>query len=248
MNINLSLITGVDIPFPQLGIAIHQPTIREYSYCFSEEEDLFRASRLLCINKEMILNGENITLTNFDLLIKTIFRKEKTQDLKNQIINLLQLLFPDYKIFLTQKSISLQKDNNIVVLDSSNYEDFQKIISQILCTDNDSSSDGNVPQKYNPANKQAQAIVDKIYKAREKIDKQKKFVQTGTFLDKYLSILAIGQKIDLNLLTELTLYQLFDLFKRYNLYTAWEIDLRIKLAGGTTKGTTEQVDWTKSFH
>ena len=45
----LALMTGVDIPIPELQIALHQPTIKEISYI--GESDFFIGVQLLAINK-----------------------------------------------------------------------------------------------------------------------------------------------------------------------------------------------------
>ena len=42
------------------------------------------------------------------------------------------------------------------------------------------------------------------------------------------------------------MYQLYDLIERYSLYTNWDIDLRIRLAGG--KPDSQAEDWMKNIH
>ena len=44
----------------------------------------------------------------------------------------------------------------------------------------------------------------------------------------------------------LTMYQVYDLMERYSLYTAWDLDVRCRLAGG--KPDTKPDDWTKNIH
>ena len=57
--------TGVDIPIPEMEIAIHQPTILEISYI--GEEDFFSGVQCLCLNKNLILEDETVAsnTTNF---------------------------------------------------------------------------------------------------------------------------------------------------------------------------------------
>ena len=38
MNIDLALVAGVDIPFPEAGVTLHQPTIKEIAFL---GEDVF---------------------------------------------------------------------------------------------------------------------------------------------------------------------------------------------------------------
>ena len=45
---------------------------------------------------------------------------------------------------------------------------------------------------------------------------------------------------------ELTLFQLFDLMERFSLYSNWDNDFRVRLAGGDTKKEAE--NWMKNLH
>ena len=51
MDINLALMSGIDIPVPECQLVIHQPTISEIS--FIGEEDVFVGVPTLCLNKTM---------------------------------------------------------------------------------------------------------------------------------------------------------------------------------------------------
>jgi hypothetical protein len=52
--------------------------------------------------------------------------------------------------------------------------------------------------------------------------------------------------MDLESLTNLTMFQLYDLIERYGLYVNWDIDLRSRLAGG--KPDKHPDDWMKNIH
>ena len=52
MDIRLALMTGIDIPVPELQTAVHQPTIKEISYI--GEQEFFIGLQTLSINKNMI--------------------------------------------------------------------------------------------------------------------------------------------------------------------------------------------------
>ena len=49
----LELMTGTDIPIPELQTSLHQPTIKEISYI--GETEYFEALQLLCFNKQVVL-------------------------------------------------------------------------------------------------------------------------------------------------------------------------------------------------
>ena len=52
---SLGLLTGVDLPIPEIQITIHQPTIKEISLI--GEHDFFMGIQILCINKNMYKNS-----------------------------------------------------------------------------------------------------------------------------------------------------------------------------------------------
>ena len=47
-------------------------------------------------------------------------------------------------------------------------------------------------------------------------------------------------------LTELTMFQLYDLIERYGLYTNWDLDIKQRLAGGKPEKTPD--NWMKNIH
>ena len=68
----------------------------------------------------------------------------------------------------------------------------------------------NSQQKYNPGGPQARALVKK-FQERQRILAKIKGGQGGiSVLDRYLSILSVGEQKDINTLREYTIYQLFD--------------------------------------
>ena len=105
MDIRLALMTGIDIPVPELQTAIHQPTIKEISYI--GEQEFFIGLQTLSINKNMIKGQGNSLLentTNFQIFM-TIMKEQETRDKKEAIITLFQLIFPKYQVIMKQMSI-----------------------------------------------------------------------------------------------------------------------------------------------
>ena len=45
---------------------------------------------------------------------------------------------------------------------------------------------------------------------------------------------------------DLTLFQLFDLIERFQMYISWDIDIKARLAGASGDGKPE--DWMKNIH
>jgi hypothetical protein len=47
-------------------------------------------------------------------------------------------------------------------------------------------------------------------------------------------------------LSNLTMFQLYDLIERYMLWTNWDLDIRQRLAGGSPDSTPD--NWMKNIH
>ena len=45
---------------------------------------------------------------------------------------------------------------------------------------------------------------------------------------------------------EMTMYQMYDLLERFNLYTSWDIDMRARMAGASSDKPVE--NWMKQIH
>lgn len=242
MDYRLSLITGIDIPISELQINIHQPTIKEISYI--GEEAFFIGLQYLTVNKySYIQNQEYLkSTTNFEIFI-TIINDEKFWEQKNHVNNLLTLLFPEYKIALTPQSIILinQNNNNTILIDKNNFHILQEYIKNIFCLSGQHGQNAG----FNPKGKKAKEIADKIMKGRKKISEEKGEGKESIF-SRYVSILAIGSNKPLSELINLTIFQLYDLIERYQLYVSWDIDIRSRLAGAKNENKPE--NWMKNIH
>ena len=125
MDIRLALMTGIDIPVPELQTAIHQPTIKEISYI--GEQEFFIGLQTLSINKNMIKGQGNSLLentTNFQIFM-TIMKEQETRDKKEAIITLFQLIFPQCQVIMTPMSILLNKEGQQTIVDENNFEILQ---------------------------------------------------------------------------------------------------------------------------
>lgn len=241
IDLRLALMTGVDIPVPDLQLAIHQPTLKEISLI--GETDFFLAAQCLCIDKIMLeqigINIEEIkTINNFNLLTQ-IFAQEPSKKLA--VINLLTLLFPGEKVIITPNSIILRSQDINHVIDENNFENFQALIRKILCLQLGAGDN------FNPVNKKAEEIARKLAKARQRVAAQKTAKEGENTLGQYISALTIGVKsMSLFDCIQLTMYQLYDLMERYGLYASWDLDIKARLAGG--KPDNQPDNWMKPIH
>ena len=231
--------TGVDIPIVECKIILHQPTIEEIS--FIGESEFFIGVQTLCLNKSMFIEDKNDLndISNFQIFM-TIMRDKNTADKKQAVLKVLNILFPKYKIFITPNSL-IFNENEQNIVDETNFEYLQNILKLVFC-----QNIGPMDQQaFNPADKKAKEIADKLMRGRQRVATQKNN-GNGSIFSQYLSILVIGVNQNLLDLIKLTMFQLYDLVERYSLYINWDIDIRQRLAGA--KPDSQPENWMKNIH
>ena len=240
MDIKLALMCGIDIPIPELQLVIHQPKIKEIAYIGTK--DFFVGAQSICINKNNLnIEAENVlsNTSNFQIFMAMMQEKEMA-DKKLAVNQVFTLLFPNQKVLLTPRSILVQGAESIMI-DESNFESLQMCLKQIFCLNNSDSQQ----MGFNPQSKKAKEIAEKLMRGRQRIAEQNGEADADIF-SQYLSTLAIGLQMPLSELMDCTVYQLFDLIKRYQLYIDWDIDIRSRLAGAKPDGKPE--NWMKNIH
>lgn len=235
----LALMTGVDIPIPELQVTIHQPTIKEISMI--GEQDFFIGIQMLCIDKKMYIEDENLlaNTTNFQIFT-AMLNEQQMADKKQAVQQVLTLLFPQTKIIFTPRSILLNINQENIIIDEGNFEQLQDVLIQQFCLQ------GSGQEQYNPKDKKAREIAQKLMKARQKVAKLKATENSGSMFTQYLSVLTIGTSLTLKDAMELTMYQLYDLIERYSMYLNWDIDIRSRMAGAKVDKPVE--NWMKQIH
>ena len=169
-----------------------------------------------------------------------LLNDERAKDKKECVIQVLNLLFSSYKIIFTPRAISFNRDNENFTIDESNFESLQEILKQVFCL----TSSGQ--DSFNPVNKAAKEIADKLMRARQRVAAQKGS-QQGSIFTQYLSILTVGlNSMSLHDLMDITPFQMYDLVERYMLYVNWDMDARTRLAGG--KPDSKPDNWMKVIH
>ena len=239
---DLMLLSGIDIPFPQAQIVIHQPTIKEIGLI--GEESFYSGCGALNFSKNSLSSEDRIALkdfTDFEILMSMINNKSfNTQQTRIDILMILTLLFPDYQIKIFQQEINLIKEGESHLINSGNFEEFKKILTAMFCLKGKGSE-----TEYNPSGDKAREIIEKLNKRKQKLAEQNGD-QKVSVLNRFASILAIGQKQDLNEILDYTVYQLFDQFDRFTLKEQFDIHLKAQLAGASDLGEIE--DWKKDLH
>lgn len=235
----LALMTGIEVPIPELQLTVHIPTIKDIAYM--GEQQFFLAVQYICLQKEFLVQDEILltSLSNFQVLMKVL---EQSKDKKTVIITLLKLLFPDYAAAITKNSIILTTTDKTVLIDNNNFVVFQEVIREILCVNSLFQGENVI---YNPGNKRAKEIADKLMRNRQKVAQQKG-KNNESVLTRYISILTVAKIISLEECGSLNMFQLFDLMERYTSFVEWDTDLKIRLAGGKPEKQIES--WMRELH
>lgn len=245
-DLNLALMSGIDIPIPELQLIIHPPTIKDIA--FMGEEQFFTSVQYICLEKEQLIQDKTLlsTMTNFQVLMK-VLAQSQDKSKKDIIQTFLLLLFPNYKIVMLPSSIIFsQQDQQPIIIDDNNFDIFQSYIKKVLCVNNIFQGDNII---YKPSNDLAKKIADKIMEGKRKVAQQRAMENGGkksSILTRYISILTVSKVIDLHNATSLTLFQLFDIMERYTAFTEWDIDLRVRLAGGKPEKRVDS--WMRDMH
>ena len=240
MDTRLSLMCGTDYPVPQCQIIVHQPRIKEIA--FIGEGDFFSGIQCLCLNKSMFVKDESLLRdTNNFQIFMTIMSEKETADKKAAVLQVFTLIFPEYKITMTPRSILLSGHGTTIQIDENNFEFLQQALNNICCLKNGPMDQ----QSFNPANAKAREIADKLMRGRAKVAEEKGQSNISIF-SQYLSILTVGLQLPPQQIMDLTIFQLYDLIERYMLYINWDMDVRCRLAGG--KPDNQPDNWMKNIH
>ena len=241
MDYRLALMCGTDLPVEECQIIVHQPRIKEIAII--GEQDFFIGAQCLTLNKSMFITEDKDVLSNINnfQIFMMVMNEKEAKDKKLSTIQVLQLLFPNYKPMLTPRSLVLASKDGNITIDENNFDYLQDKLRLIFCTKNGPMDS----QSFNPADDKAREIAEKLMRGRARIAAERGESNSSIF-SQYLSILTIGLQISLKELMELTMFQLYDLVERYSLYTNWDIDLRSRLAGG--KPDKHPDNWMKNIH
>ena len=209
-DIDLALFTGVDIPIPECQIIIHQPSFEEISMV--GEKSFLAGVQLLCIDKEQFEQDKKdlSNTSNFQIFMTIITNKEVIEN-KENVLNALSLIIPNTKVNITPRALLLNYNDTNIIIDEGNFEDFQKILRQVFCLKKKEDD-------FNPVDAAAARIAEKIKRGRARVA-HLKGDDVGSVYARYLSTLAIGLKMSIQVLNKYTIYQLNDQLERFNLWT-----------------------------
>ena len=240
---DLLLLSGNDIPFAEASVTIHVPTIKEIAYI--GEEAFFAGCELLRFSKNILVDEDKLRLSEYDdfnILMSIINDdSEALQQTISYTLSVLDLIFPAYgKSYSFSELSFLQDGEKVGSLNATNFEKFKEILKQVFCL-----SKLEIVE-YQAEGELAKKIAEKFKKRKQQLAELKPKANKVAILSRYISILAVGEKKDINSLMNYTIYQLFDEFQRFELKSAYEIYFEARLAGAKELNTPD--DWKKDLH
>lgn len=239
MDYRAALMTGVDIPMTKVPLVLSQPSIKELSMI--GESDFFSSIQTICLYKSMFEKSEFLeNHSEFEIFINILNEKEAAER-KQNIMKILSLVFPQYKIQFTPRSMMFIREQETIMIDSDSFGELQEILRDVFCLNTASMDQRN----FNPANDKAREIAEKLMKGRQKVAEQKGEANASVF-QQYISSISVGLHIPINYINDYTMFQLYDQVERYGLWAAWDIDKGVRLAGGTPDSEPE--NWMKNIH
>lgn len=235
------LLSKNDIPFIEAQIILHQPTLKEVA--FIGEENFYLGCELLTFSKDSLKEQDKIGLENksdFDILMSVV---EQNQISKACLLSILTLIFPTYKIDMGRGVIVLMDENGVQYIRAEHFDALKQIITEMFCL-NRKNADGD---DYNPGNEAARKMAERFRKARQKkAEMRGEDTSKINILSRYISILSVGLGMDINELMNYTVYQLFDVFERFELKMSFDYYVQAKMAGA--KDLEEVDNWMKDIH
>ena len=240
----LLLLSKNDIPFIEAQVNIHQPTISEIS--FISEESFHIGCQLLTFTKSLLSKKDKSNLANtsdFEIFMSIMNSPESAKQ-RECAVQVLTLLFPLYQVLVQQDKIFLSGEINTSI-NENNFKEFQEIIKVMF--DMESSVESEHKVDYNPADKFAAKIAEKLKKRQDKLaEKQAEDIKKVAIFSRYISILSVGERKDINDLMQYSVYQLKDEMKRFRLKDKFDMYVKAKMAGA--QDLEEVDDWMKDIH
>lgn len=244
----LLLLSGEDIPFQEITMTVHPPKLKDIALL--NETPFYRACNTLLFSKDNLSSEDKINLentTNFEIIMSMITENSDIKTRENSVYVkwLFSLLFPMCQLNFTRQGIVIiQPDDKMPhIISNENYDKFKEIIEEIFCL-NQSKSELD----YNTKDARGNAIKEKLLEGRRKAAaaKGQNADKPTTILNRYISILSIGNHQSINEILNYTVYQLFDAFERMQLKQQQDFYIKAKMAGASE--LKEVDDWMKELH
>lgn len=224
----LQLITGIDLPIEAFGITLHQPRVREIAML--GEQNYFIALSIFKMNKQQ-LKIESPDVTNWMIFQESLGQKiDGIKDVRALLGNFLQL-FLTQKINIGPRSLIIQTKDGLLNIEPEQFDEFQELISEV----GGASLLRPSEETYNPLNKRAAEIAEKMKKAHKRLAAMQPKSKSKGFLARYVRAVAVATANSLSDVCDMTMLQLNTIMQTYLAYEAYDLDVKSRLAGAKTQ-------------
>jgi hypothetical protein len=228
---SLTLISGAPVFIRELGFSIMQPKIKDIAIL--GEKQFFKSLSYFFIDPKKMEMQKQVSAFDFFLLLfsQDVSIQQEIADLFILIIeNLDEIKFFDGIMII-------RVAGHECIIDEPKFSLIKESLSQIFKINEDSEGD------LNPVNEAARKIAEKIKKRKSLLGGNKS--SNEPVFSNLVSILSIGSNsISLEDCLNLTMYQIYNLIERFNLYTQYNIQIQSMMQGAEN---VELVDWTKQI-
>lgn len=209
------ILSGVPILVPGCQFAVTQPRVIDVS-AFGEDK-FFDAVHLFVNLDELMkpiqdMNPRLQMLSGFHTLMAVL---QGEPVMRQDLTEFFELILPNYQVEFAAGSLNLRIEEEVGIkgqLNPMNFEYFQDTLKLLFLPKGVESDE----PEYNPANDRAAEIAAKLKAGNEKRKQLKvKENPTVSVFGNYTSVLSIGLGLDINVLYNYTVFQLFDAFARY---------------------------------
>ncbi len=249
---SFQLMAGAPILVPGTELIIHQPKL--YQIATIGEEKFYEYLSFFKITKDIIINTVKSEEYKIELSFKSEYEVFKIlldnqEDIKMGVEKIFNLVIKDIEIIKFNDFfifIKIKEGQQYII----NNDSFL-LIKEIICTIFDIKEKEKASVlDFNPSDSIASDIVEKLKKRKEALEKarsattQDQGKKDQSILADFVSILAIGLSMSVKEILSLTLYQIFNLMKRFNLYTQYQLQIQAMLQGAEN---VEPVDWLQKI-
>ena len=236
------LMSGAPIYVPDLQLYIHQP--RLYQIAEMGEENFFSFLSYFKINKSLIEKNikdpmQSAIISNMNEYELILLLIEEQPEIEAGMSVILKLIIKDLKtirfnpgfLFLNTES------GHQYIINNESFLVIKDIIYQIFSLEN--SGD-----EYNPLDGAAEKIADKLRERKRKLQ-ESQGKKDQSILSDFVSILVVGLHcLNLNNILNLTVYQIFNIMKRFGMYSQYNIQVQALMQGAED---VELVDWLQTL-
>ncbi len=229
---SLKLMAGTPIPVESSQLVILQPTLKDIAYM--GESRFYSAISYLLVNKNLLQIQEDIS--DFDIFLYLILTNVEIRELMVEFLYLIVENAQHFHFLEDSIKIDSYEEGQSSIINASNFLSIKEIVKQIFCLEQSKAD-------FNPANEAARKIAEKLQKRKEKLSSQKEKVDS--ILPNLVSILSTGaNSISLKDALDMTIFQLYNIFKRFGMYSEYTIQTQALMQGAEN---IELVEWTKKI-